>query len=163
MRFSRQEYWSGLPLPSPKEGWAPKNWHFWTVVLKMTLVSLLDCKEINPVNTKENQSWRFIGRTDAEAEVPIFWPPDVKSWLIRRNPLTTPHPAPYNPCKKTEETLMLGKTEGRRRRGGQRMRRLDGITGSMDMSLNKLQEMVKDRGSLVCWSPRVLEESDMTE
>ena len=66
------------------EGWALKNWCFWTVVLEKTLDSPLDCKEIKPVNPKGNQSWIFIGRTDAEA--PVIWPPDVKSWLIRKNP-----------------------------------------------------------------------------
>ena len=65
-----------------KENWVPKNWWFWTVVLKNTLESPLDCKEIKSVNPKGNQSWIFIGWTDAEAETPIFWPPDVKSWLI---------------------------------------------------------------------------------
>ena len=68
-----------------KEGWAPKNWCFWTVVLEKTLESPLDCKEIKPVNPKENQCWIFIGRTDAEAEAPILWPPDGKSWLIRKD------------------------------------------------------------------------------
>ena len=67
-----------------KEGWAPKNWCFWTVVLEKTLESPLDCKEIQPVHPKGNQSWIFIGRTEAEA--PILWPPDVKSWLIRKDP-----------------------------------------------------------------------------
>ena len=62
-----------------KEGWSPKNWYFWTVVLEKTLESPLDCKEIKPVNPKGNQSWIFIGRTDAEAEIPILWPPDVKN------------------------------------------------------------------------------------
>ena len=85
----------------------------------------LDSKEIKPVNPKGNQSWIFIGRTDAEA--PIFWPPDKKN----RNSL--------------EKTLMLGKTEGRRRRGQQRMIWLDGISVLMDMSLSILREMVKDR------------------
>ena len=65
-----------------KESWALKNWCFWTVVLEKTLASPLDCKEIHPVHSKGNQSWIFIGRTDVEAETPIFWPPDVKSWLI---------------------------------------------------------------------------------
>ena len=62
-----------------KESWAPKNWCFWTVVLEKTLASPLDCKEIQPVHPKGNQSWIFIGRTDIEAETPILWPPDVKS------------------------------------------------------------------------------------
>ena len=67
-----------------KEGWAPKSWSFWTVVLEKTLESPLDCKDIKPLNPKENQSWIFIGRTDAEA--PILWPPDAKSWFIRKDP-----------------------------------------------------------------------------
>ena len=95
-----------------KESWAPKNWCFWTVVLEKTLQSSLDCKEIQPVHPKGDQSWVFIGRTDAKAETPILWPPDVKCWFI-------------------EKTLMLGKIEGRRRRGRQKMRWLDGITYSM--------------------------------
>ena len=92
-----------------KESWMLKNWCFWTVVLEKTLEGPLDCKEIQPVHPKENQSWIFIGRTDAVAETPILWPPDVKNWLI-------------------EKTLMLGKIEGRRRSGWQMMRWLDGIT-----------------------------------
>ena len=71
-----------------KESWELKNWRFWTVVLEKTLESPLDCKEIKPVHPKRNQSWIFIGRTDAEAEAPIRWPPDVKSWLIRKDPDT---------------------------------------------------------------------------
>ena len=86
-----------------KESWVLKNWCFWTVVLEKTLESPLDCKEIQPVYPKGNQSWIFIGKTGAEAETPILWPPDAKSWLIGR-------------------TLMLGKIEGRRRTGWQRMR-----------------------------------------
>ena len=69
-----------------KESWALKNWCFWTVVLEKTLESPLDCKEIQPVHPKGNQSWIFIGRTDVEAETPILWPPNVKNWLIRKDP-----------------------------------------------------------------------------
>ena len=69
-----------------KESWEPKNWCFWTVVLEKTLESPLDCKEIQPVHSKGNQSWIFIGRTDAKAETPILWPPDVKNWLIWKDP-----------------------------------------------------------------------------
>ena len=69
-----------------KESWALQNWCFWTVVLEKTLESLLDFKEIKPGNLKGNQSWVFIGRTDAEAEAPILWPPDVKNWLIEEDP-----------------------------------------------------------------------------
>ena len=69
-----------------KEGWVLKNWCFWTVVLEKTLENPLDCKEIQLVNPKGNQFWIFIGGTDAEAEAPILWPPDVKSWLIGKDP-----------------------------------------------------------------------------
>ena len=69
-----------------KESWAPKNWCFWTMVLEKTLVSPWDCKEIQPVHPKGNKSWVLIGRTDAEAETPILWPPDAKSWLIWKDP-----------------------------------------------------------------------------
>ena len=69
-----------------KESWAPKNWCFCTVVLEKILESPLDCKEIQPVHSKGNQSWIFIGRTDAEAETPILWPPDSKNWLIWKDP-----------------------------------------------------------------------------
>ena len=69
-----------------KESWGPKNWCFWTAVLEETLESPLECKEIKPVNPKRNQSWIFIGRTDAEAESPVLWPLDVKNWLIGKDP-----------------------------------------------------------------------------
>ena len=69
-----------------EESWALKNWCFWTVVLEKTLESPLDCKEVQLVHPKGNQSWIFIGRTDAEAETPILWPPDVKNWLIWKDP-----------------------------------------------------------------------------
>ena len=75
-----------LDLKKEEEDWVPKNWCFQTVVLDKTLESPLDCKESKPVNPKGNQSWRFIRRTDAEAETPILWPPDAKSQLIRKDP-----------------------------------------------------------------------------
>ena len=69
-----------------KKSWVPRNWWFWTVVLEKTLESPLDCREIKAVNSKGNQSWIFIGRSDAEAETPVLWPPDAKNWLIGKDP-----------------------------------------------------------------------------
>ena len=96
------------------------------MVLKKTLESPLDCKEIQPVHSKGYQSWVFIGKTDIEAETPVLWPPDAKTDSF-------------------EKTLMLGKIEGRRRRGTQRMRWLDGITDSIILSSIFKKHVTKDR------------------
>ena len=136
-----------------KESWVLKNWWFLTAMLEKTLENLFYFKEIKPINPKGNQSLIYIGRTDSEVEVPILWPPDVKSWSL-------------------EKTLMQGKIEGRRRRGWQRIRWLDDNTDSMDTTLSKMWELVKDRKSCsaahhrieksqTC-TPQDWKESDMT-
>ena len=114
------------------------------MVLEKTLESPLDCQEIQPVHPKGDQSWVFTGGTDVEAEAPILWPP------MRR-------------ADSFEKTLMLAKIGGRRRSGRQRMRWLDGITDSMDVSLIELQGVGDGQGSLACCDSWGRKESDMTE
>ena len=109
-----------------EESWVLKNWCFWTVVLEKTLESPLDCKEIQPVHLKGEQSWVFIARTDIEAETPILWPPDAKSWLIGKDP-------------------DAGKDWGQEKKGTTEDEMVDGITDSMNIGLGELQELVMDR------------------
>ena len=109
-----------------EEGWALKNWCFWTVVLEKTLENPLDCKEIQSVHPKGDQPWDFFGKTDVEAETPIFWPPHAKSWLIGKDSDT-------------------GRDWGQEEKGTTEDETLNGTTDSMDMSLSELQELVMDR------------------
>ena len=123
-----------------KESWALKNWCFWTVILEKTLESPLDCKEIQPVHPKGNQSWIFMGKTDAEAETPTVWLPDAKNWLTGKDP-------------------GAGK-DWRRRRGRQRIRwhhQLNGHEFGWALGVGDGQ------GGLVCCSPWGFKELDMTE
>ena len=127
-----------------KESWALKNWCFWTVVLERTLESPLDCKEIKPVNPKGSQSWIFIGRTDAEAEAPILWPPDAKNWLIWKDPDAGKDWGQEE--KGTTEDEMVGWHH-----------RLDGYEFEQALGVDDKQ------GSLMCCSPWGHRESYMTE
>ena len=124
-----------------KENWAPKNWCFWTVVLEKTLESSLDCKEIQPVPPKGDQSWVFFIRTDVEAETLILWPPDMKSWLIWEDPDAR-------------------KGWGQEEKGTTEVRWLDGITDSMDMGTPGVDD---GPGDLEFWGSWGHKESDMTE
>ena len=127
-----------------KESWAPKSWCFWTVVLEKTLEGPLDCKEIKLVNPKGNQSWIFLGRTDAEAESPIFWPSDVKNWLISKDP-------------------DAGTDRGQEERG---MTEAEMVGWHHWLDGNEFEQApgVGDgQGSLVCCSLRGHKESHMTE
>ena len=111
-----------------RKTWMLKNWCFWTVISKKTLESSLNCKDIQPVSPKINQSWIFIGRSDTEAQSPILWPPNGKNWYFS-----------------LEKFLLVGKIEGRRRRERQRVRWLDSITDSMDITFCSPEELVMDR------------------
>ena len=109
-----------------EEGWALKNWCFWTVVLEKTLESPLDCKEIQQVHSEGDRPWDFFGRNDTKAETPILWPPHAKSWLIGKDP-------------------DAGRDWGQEEKGTTEDGRLDDITDSMDVSLSELRELVMDR------------------
>ena len=138
-------YWNCLMTPELdyKESWEPKNWCFWTVVLEKTLESLLDCKEIQPVHPKGNQSWIFIGRTEAEAEAPVLWPPDAKNWLIGKDPDAGKD---WRQEKRVTEDEMVGWHH-----------RLDGHAFEQALGVGDGQ------GSLACCSSWSHKESDMTE
>ena len=141
--FSSGHVWM-WELDYKKESWALKNWCFWTVVLEKTLESPLDCKEIKPVHSKGNQSWIFIGRTDAEVETPILWPPDVKTWLIGKDPDAGKDWRQEE--KGTAEDEMVG---WHHRLNGHEFEQAWGVGDG--------------QGGLACCSPWDHKESDMTE
>ena len=139
--FSSSHIWMG-ELDS-KESWLLKNWCFWTLVLEKTLESSLDCKEIQPVHPKGNQPWIFIGRTDAEAETSILWPPDAKNWLTGKNP----------DAGKDWRQEEKGTTEN------------DMVVCHHRLNRCELEQTPRDsegQGSLLCCSPWGLKESNMT-
>ena len=131
--FSSSHVWMGEM--DHKQSWVPKNWCFWTVVLGKMLESPLDCKVIQPVNPKGTQPWIFIGRTDAEIETPVLWPPDAKK------------------TDSLGKALMLGKIEGRRRRGKQRMRLVGWHHQLNGHELEQAPGVGDGQGDLVCCSP----------
>ena len=127
-----------------KESWAPKNWCCWTVMLERTLESPLDCNDIKPVNPKGDQSWMFIRRTDAEVETLILWPPDVKSWLIRKDPDAG------KDWRQEEMGMIEDEINGwHHKRNGHEFEQAPGVGDG--------------QGSLVCCSQWGHKESDMTE
>ena len=126
-----------------KENWAPKNWCFWTVVLKKTLESPLECKVIQPVSPKGNQSWIFIGRTDAEAETPILWPLEAKNWLIWKDP-----------------------DAGKDRRQEKGTTKGEMVGWHHQLNEHEFEQALgvgDGQGSLACWCPWGSKESDTTE
>ena len=127
-----------------KESWAPKNWCFWAVVLEKTLESPLEYKEIQPVHPKGNQSWVFIGRTDVEAEAPILWPPDMKSWLIWKDP-------------------DAGKDWGREEKGMTEDEMVGWHHRLNGHEFEKTLGVGDGQRGLACYSPWGCEELDMTE
>ena len=127
-----------------EEDWAPKNWCFWTVVLEKILESPLDCKEIQSVYPKGDQAWVFIGRTDGEAETPIFWPPDAKSWLIGKDP-----DAGRNLGKEEKGMTEYEKAGWHHWLDGHEFGWTPGVGGG--------------QGSLACYSPSGRKELDTTE
>ena len=127
-----------------EEGWVPKNWCFWTVVLEKTLESPLDCKEIQPVHPKGSQSWIFIGRTDAEAQTPILWPPDAKNWLTGKDPEAG------NDWRQEEKLMAEDEMVGWHHRVyGHEFEQVPGVGD--------------EQGNLACCSPQGRKELDMSE